>query len=315
MRCSHFVLCLGLAFCLRVAGQGNMQARVQQALLMEQQGDFERALKLFQSLVHAKELDAVETGRIWTQIGYAQQEEGDFASARASYERAVRTFLGDPLEAADEAAALDNLANLCRATGQLKTARGLEQKSLHLFERAGDHGGAAWALTHLAVIELTRKNQREAERDLNGADEEAQRAPDLGKDYQVSLYSTKGWLAELEGDSTTAIFDYDQALAIEPHKDSVVEGWQYALLGRAYANDGQLTNGLDDMRKGLAILSDTVGTHSPKYLAVEIAYAQILDSSGEHAESVALRNSVERELGALCPSECRSFRQGILAGR
>lgn len=170
-----------------------------------------------------------------TYIGYAQQEEGDFAGARASYEQAVRIFQNNPPQAADEAAALDNLANLDQATGELKTALKLEQRSLQLFEMAGNHGGAARTLAHMAVIELTRKHHlHKAERDLDGAAAEARKAPDLGKDYQVGIDSIKGWIADFQGDTSAATFYYAQALALESRKDSMEAGWEFVLLGRAY---------------------------------------------------------------------------------
>lgn len=78
-----------------------------------------------------------------------------------------------------------------------------------------------------------------------------------------------------------------------------------------------MTRGLNDIRKGLAILADTVGTHSPRYLAAEIAYARVLDSSGEHSESAAIKSTVATELSVLC-GECGLYRKrlvGLLTGR
>ena len=297
----------------RTVNDDGVKVQARRALAMEQQGDFEQALKIFARLANAKGIDAAEAGRIQNYLGYAQQEEGDFGNARASYKQAIRIFQNNPSEASDEAASLDNLADLDRAMGDLKAARRLERESLHLFENAGDHGGAAWALTHMAVIELTRKRQNEAEEYLSSAAEEARKAPELGKNFQVSLYSTKGWLADLQGDTSEAIFDYSQAIALEPRKDSVIAGWEYVLLGRAYSDDGRLAVALSEMQKGLTILGDTVGKHSRQYLAAEIAYARTLDSLGEHAESAEIKNSAATELNLLC-GECSSYRKALLTG-
>ena len=122
--------------------------------------------------------------------------------------------------------------------------------------------------------------------------------PNIDNTCRASLYSTKGWLAQLEGNTLTAIFDYGQSLALQPCKNCMVAGWDYVLLGKAYSNDGRLAAGLENITKGLSILSDTAGQHSSTYLAAEIAYAEVLDSSGEHAESRKLKNAAKIELSS-----------------
>jgi tetratricopeptide (TPR) repeat protein len=293
-----------IAFSGCIWGQNSGEQQLERAHNLEQKGQFEQAVAILRPLASTQHLTAAEQGKAEILLGYAYQEESDFVNARRSYEQAARLFRNEPSEKADYGTALDNLADWYRATGNLKAAHKLETDSLKQYEDAGDHLGQAWALMHLAVIDLTRKRQFDAQRYLDEADREAELAESHGDDFSAALYSARGWLAELEGHSSTAIFDYAQSLALRTCKTCMLTGWEYVLLGKAYANDGQLDAGLSNLRKGLAILNGSAGPHSSRYLAAEMAYAQVLDSAGEHAESVALKNSAKSELMAREGERC-----------
>ena len=53
--------------------------------------------------------------------------------------------------------------------------------------------------------------------------------------------------------------------------------------GEANANARDLTNALDNMRKGLGILEKTAGSTKVRFLEAELAYADVLDASGARA--------------------------------
>jgi tetratricopeptide (TPR) repeat protein len=300
-----------VTFCGCIWGQNRADQQLERAFGLEQKGQFDQAVEMLRPLAGSQQLTLAEAGRARVLLGYAYQEESDFADARTSYEQAARLFRDEPSEKADYGTALDNLADWYRATGNLKAAQKLEKGSLKQYEQARDHAGAAWASMHLAVIELTRKQPLAAQRYLDETDKEAALAQNHGDDFSAALYSTKGWLAELEGQSSTAIFDYTQSLALRTCKTCMLTGWQYVLLGKAYANDGQLNAGLGNLREGLAILGSAPGPHSRRYLAAEMAYAQVLDTAGEHAESAALESSAKTELMVHEGQECSSCRQGL----
>jgi tetratricopeptide (TPR) repeat protein len=299
-------------FCSCLWGQNSLQERLQQAHDLEQRGQFELAVEILRPLTGSQQISEAEAGRVWILLGYAFQEQSDFANARNCYERATRIYRDKSSDKADYGAALDYLADLHRAIGKLSAARKIEKSSLEQYREAGDHAGAAWGLMHLAVIELTRKRRFDAQSDLDEADKEAQLAQNPGDEFFAALYSTKGWLAELEGNTSTAISYYTQSLVFRKCSSCMLTGWEYMLLGKAYADDGQVTAGLTNMRTGLKILSDTSGQHSSRYLAAQIAYAQALDASGEHAESAALKVGVERELHALNNEKCALCREGLV---
>ena len=61
---------------------------------------------------------------------------------------------------------------------------------------------------------------------------------------------------------------------------------------------------LEQMRKGLKILDQAVGSSDPKYLAAQISYSQVLDQSGEHDEAVRIKNSAQQALKRLSRDAC-----------
>lgn len=298
-----------------VWGQNTVDEEIQNAMLLAQNGQFRQALSVLQPLASLQGLSAIQTGKMWTVMGYAYQEVGDLARAGMFYEQAVRVWKERSSGAADYATALDNLADWYRAAGNRSAAFKLERTALRLHQQAEDHAGSAWTLIHLADLELARKRKSDAQRYLDAAEKEVLLAPNIGNNYLATLYSSKGWLAELEGNTLTAISYYSQSLALQPCKGCMLAGWDYVLLGKAYSNDGQLNAGLENMRKGLTILSDTVGQHSPTYLSAEIAYAEVLDSSGEHAESKTLENAARVELSSFSNAKPQSSPESFLIGR
>lgn len=308
----YFTPCLLLVFPLALLAQSGSKEQIQHALLLEHKGQYAQALEIFRSLVGSNQIETLETGRIWTYIGYAYQEEGDFNNAQTSYERAMNISKNLPSDVAGYATAIDNLADLYRTTGKLKIASRLEQKSLHLFEKSKNHTGAAWAFLHLAVIELTRQHQGSAERYLNSASKQASLTHDLNKDYYASFYSEMGWLSELDQSYLMAIAAYQRSIMLQDCEGCMLTGWTQILLGKAYAENGQLPLASENMRKGLSILEHTVGQHSPKYLAAEIAYARILDQSGDHAQSIALQTAAQKELSSQNHEQCRNCRRSLL---
>lgn len=315
MTAARKLSCFLFVLATSVWSQNTLDTQIHEAVALEQKGQFQQALVILQPLADLDQLSAIEAGRVWTALGYGYQEEGDLTKAGKAYQRAVRILKEEPSNKTDCATALDNLADWYRTTGNRSAAIRLERVALRLHQESEDHAGAAWTLIHLANIELTRKHKSDARRYLDAAEKEALLTPKIDNKYLASLYSTKGWLAGVEGNSLTAIFDYNQALSFQPCKNCMLAGWDYVLLGKAYSDDGQLTAALENMRKGLAILGDTGGQHSSTYLAAEIAYAKVLDSSGEHAESKELKNAARIELSSFRDAKSRSDPVTFLVGR
>jgi len=314
MRAAQAISCLLFVLGTSVWGQNTVDEEVHEAVALEQKGQVQQALVILQPLVVLRQLSAVEAGRVWTALGYGYQEEGDLAKAGKAYQQALRVLKEGPSNKTDCATALDNLADWYRTTGDQRAAIRMEKIALRLHQEDQDHAGAAWTLIHLANIELARKDKAAAQDYLDAAEKETLLTPKIDDRYLASLYSTKGWLAELEGNTLTAIFDYNQSLSFQPCQTCMLAGWDYVLLGKAYSSDGQLTAALENMRRGLAILGDTIGQHSSAYLAAEIAYAEALDSSGEHAESVKLKNAAKIEQSSFRDAQSESGPVTFLVG-
>jgi tetratricopeptide (TPR) repeat protein len=299
-------LCVLLIIPLNVFPQSTVQEQLRLALRLEGQGQYARAISILEPIATSGKVSRSEIDRIWTYIGYARQEQGNFEGAQGAYEKAIQVARTLPKGTGDYAAALDNQADLDQARGDLRSASRLERRVLQLFQESGNHACAAWTFTHLAVIELTRRHEQSASRYLQRAAKEAQSAPQLGKDYYASLASANAWLAELEGDPLTAIVEYQRSIASPACSNCAPMGWQEVLLGKAYADSGQLSEAQKTMRLGLTILAGTAGEHTLKYLAAEIAYAQVLDETGQHSQSAALKMSAQRELTTLDHVPCRT---------
>ncbi|HEY1659292.1 MAG TPA: hypothetical protein VGG14_13150, partial [Candidatus Sulfotelmatobacter sp.] len=70
---------------------------------------------------------------------------------------------------------------------------------------------------------------------------------------------------------------------------------------------GNLNASLADMREGLIILDRALGRKSLKYLAAQLAYSQILDRSGSHAEAARMRASAELAGKDFFSEQCPSY--------
>nr|WP_130424909.1 tetratricopeptide repeat protein [Edaphobacter modestus] len=142
---------------------------------------------------------------------------------------------------------------------------------------------------------------------LSRALQEAGLASGLDQDFYATVWSAQGWLSLLNKDTTTAISAYAHAIELwraangEQH---MLTGWGYMLLGKSYAQAGQNDKALEQMRKGLNILDQAVGSSDPKYLAAQISYSQVLDQSGEHDEAVRVKNSAQQALKRLSRDAC-----------
>jgi hypothetical protein len=171
-----------------------------------------------------------------------------------------------------------------------------------------DHERLTTLYTHLAGLEIVKRQFKEARRHLEVATREQQQVGKSESALLADLYVTKGWLADENHHHREAVDDYSLALAAceksygETHP---VVGWSYLLLGKAQGESGNLSEGLDAMGKGLSILKKTVGTNDVRYLIGEIAYSKLLDLSGRHGEAERLSADAEHSLPEGLKTHCR----------
>ncbi|MGA8272766.1 MAG: tetratricopeptide repeat protein [Candidatus Sulfotelmatobacter sp.] len=307
MRHTKKILLTLLLACSPLFAQANPHQRLHDALLLEQKGQYDRAIDLVEQIIHSDELRGVELGRAWILLGFAYEVEGKFNESQAAFEHSLRILERDPEHIGDYASALDNYAGLYSDVGQLQIAAPMWVKALHLRQQTGDHAAVMRSLTKLAGLALAQKRVREADRYLKTASKEMKLTHDLGDDDSVVLFETQAWLALAQGYASDAVAGYQRALALCERvygENHWLTGWEHLLRGKAYAQAGNMESAVADMREGVAILDHALGRKNPKYFAAEIAYSQVLDQAGSHVQAAQFRTTAEQSNKDFYGSQC-----------
>lgn len=289
-------------------GQNGSADAFAHALNLIQKGQSASAVEILRPLADMESQASPKRARIQTMLGFAYKQGGQYALARQCYERALtnlgKTAASDP----DRATILDYFGSLETDTGNTSSAESLFLQALEIDKRLMDHERLTTLYTHLAGLEIEKRQFKEAQRHLDLAMREQQQAGKSQTELLADLYVTKGWLANENNHHHEAIDDYSQALAFceksygEHHP---LVGWSYLLLGRAQGESGDLSEGLEAMGKGLSILKNTVGTNDVRYLIGEMAYSKLLDRSGRHGEAQRLSAEAEHSLPEAFKAHCR----------
>jgi tetratricopeptide (TPR) repeat protein len=287
--------------------QEDVPHQLNQSVLLEQQGQFDKAIKSLQPLIDSNALSRADLGRAWTLIGFAYKEQGQFQRAQDAYERALRIFEGDKEHTADYANTLEYLARLYQAMRQEQMAMKLGLKAIEIYAQRNDHCALARIYTNLAGAAIQEHRMKDAHGYLEKAKKESRLTNGLTDDDNAALSSTQAWFASSNGKTAEAISANRQALELWRHghgEQHHFTGWGYVLLGQALTAGGQLQTGLMNLQQGLTILRQTVGPQNPKYLVGEILYAKALEQSGMHTESTRIRNEAEQALGNILNRQC-----------
>ncbi|MCU1299458.1 MAG: tetratricopeptide repeat protein, partial [Acidobacteriaceae bacterium] len=97
---------------LPLFAQENPHQRLQDALVLEQQGQFDAASNTAKLVINSHQLSGVELGRAYIIMGIAYRAMGNFAAAQNAFEQSLRILERDPEHVSDYAAALNNYAGL-----------------------------------------------------------------------------------------------------------------------------------------------------------------------------------------------------------
>lgn len=288
-------------------GQTNPHEQLHKALLLEKQEHFDEAIAVAKSAIDSNQLNGVERGRAYIELGFALRMEDRLIEAQTAFEHAIRVLESDPANASDYASALDNYAGLYGETGQSERAIPIWLKALHLREQAGDHDGTARSFVNLAGVALGQNQVRKAKQYLRQASDEMKLAAELTDDDLAVFYETQGWLAMVEGNPSLAVEEYRRALELCEHthgEEHWLVGWEKILRGRAYFKSGNKDRALADMSDGLAIIGHALGRKNPKYAVAELAYAHVLDRTGSHAQAAQLRVAAKQAGTDLSHGQC-----------
>ena len=280
-------------------GQQSPEQQLKQISAIEQAGRFSDVPPAVSQLIQSNPLSQDQLGRANLMLGIANQQRGAFRLAKSEFEQAAQILSKDSAHQGDYAAALDNLARIYLEMGQSDVAFSMEHKILALYGTLKDHGAAARSYVTLASLELNHGHAQQGKEYLSQALREAKHANNLDDDFAATISSTQAWLAQLNGDTGAAISGYERAVTLwtKSHGERhMLTGWGYMLLGKSYAQAGQDHSALESMRKGLSILTQTIGPGNPKYSAAELVYSQVLDHSGAHTDATHLRELAEKDL-------------------
>jgi len=316
MRCIFVFVFLACAASSTLLGQQSAEQQLQQISALEQQGRFHDVAAAVSQLIQSNTLGQDQLGRANLMLGIADQQRGDFMRAQSEYEQAIRMLSSNQAYRGNYAAALDNLARLYLDLGNARIALSMEKKVLALYGALRDHAAIARSYATLAALELNQGHARKGKRYLSRALQEAKLGCGLDEDFLATISSTQAWLAQIDGNTGAAISGYARAVSLwtEQHGERhMLTGWGYMLLGKSYAQGGQEDLALETMRKGLSILSQTMGSKNPKYVASEIAYSQVLDKSGAHAEAAHLKDAAEKDLADFYRNKCMDCRVSVAA--
>jgi tetratricopeptide (TPR) repeat protein len=323
MRHAKRVILSLLLACSRLFAQTNPHVRLHDALVLQQQGHFEKAIAVIKQVTDYQQVSGAELGRAYIMLGIAYQQEGNFSQAQPAFEQSLRILERDPEHTGDYAAALHNYAGLYNDSGQLEVAARMWIKALHVRQQTGDHAAITRSLASLAGVALAQKRVREARKYLKQASDEAKLAAgqagnNLTDDDLAMLSETQAWLALTAGHAAAAVEGYQRALDLckrSRGEQHWLTGWEYMLRGKAYARAGDIERALVDMQKGLEILDHAVGRRNPKYFAAQFAYSQVLDQTGSHAKAAQLRATTERASKEFYGHQCVGCTIGVTAFR
>jgi tetratricopeptide (TPR) repeat protein len=272
-----------------------------------QQGRLDVAVAVLEPEADSPNLDPLLRGRACALLGYAYKEQGKFALAQNSFDRAFRLLDAAGDRSSDYAATLDFYAGLLMSMGNLESAGKALHEAADLDGRLSNHAGLAKIYTHTAELDIERKKYKRAKEALTTARAEAVLAEKSGAAMLPDIDGTLGWLAVSTGKPHQGVVAY--AAALEECRGQfgdkhLLTGWSYLLLGKAQELDGDLTGAVRSMDQGLGILKQTVGTNNIRYLAGQLAYSELLNHAGSHTEAARINTAANQSLQRLGIQQC-----------
>lgn len=304
----RFIMFIALVFqCSLASAESSDNDPAATVLDLIAKGKYDAAISMLTPITESSSVNTAVRGRAWTLLGFAYKEAGQFQKARRCYEQALSTFGDDPAADTDRAATFDNFGSLQEELGNLPDAQTLLMKAAEIGERIQDHFRVATVFTEMAGIGIEQKHYKVAKKYLQTAVHEEGLVHGAKMNLVANLYATKGWLESVTGNKIEAVWDYKESLEAckgQFGKQHPLTGWSTLQLGKAYAEEGELDDGIRNIRDGLAILEASAGKSDLRYLVGVVLYAEVLDRTGAHAESVKLGSAARQELDSRLKNQC-----------
>lgn len=273
--------------------QSSTTDKLHTANALRDRGEYQQALAILEPMVQSGAPNAADVGTTWVILGDVYQDIGRYGDAQRAFQNAISAFKNQGKER-EEAAAMDNLGSLYLAIGQPEMSKRLRLRVLKVLDKTGDHAAMARLYNNLAATALQRNDTHEGRKYIGQAFQEVKLAPEVAYDDLAAISSNAGWLSTHDHDYKQALAYYEDArqLWMKQHgMNHPQTGWGYVLCGRARAFLGDAQQGLEDVKTGLSIIENSVGTHVSIYFASRLAYADVLFAAGWHKESKAVRQS------------------------
>jgi tetratricopeptide (TPR) repeat protein len=294
-----------LLFVQLLPAQSDISGKLSDASQRWNKGEYQQALGILEPLVRSAGSESTEIGRVWILLGSVYQDLGRYPEAQQAYQTAISLSKGQPGREREEEVAMDNLGSLYLDMGQPELSKRLRLKVLRVAEAAGDHAVMARICNNLAVTTMRKGDLKEARKWLGRAFAEIKLGPKIRADDLAAINSNAGWLSVHDRDYEEAAKYYDVALEswIEQHgMNHPMTGWGYVLRGRTRALTGNVSQGLEDVTMGLAIIEKTLGTSVPVYFSARLAYADVLSAAGSTKEAKAIRSITKRSIDSFVHS-------------
>lgn len=302
MRRILFCVLFGIMTAAPLTSAQDQNSELDHLSQLSRRNELPQLIQAANSLLDNQKLAPAERGIALTYLGHAYQKGGDFQTATEDYEKALAIFERDGLHPSEYATTLGALATLYAEMGQMDTAKRVLLRSMKLFEKNNDHHDQiAIIWSDLATIAADKHSSREAHKCVALAIAEMQRSTNVHPDETSIILTTQARIAEIDGDPLTAIADYQRALDLwkQSHGDQHPDtGWLDVLLGGAYLEAHDVASAREITSRGLSVLQASSGRQSPRYLAAELAYSNVLEASGSHDEASKLRTEAKSLLKA-----------------
>jgi tetratricopeptide (TPR) repeat protein len=297
MTCSrNLLIAIVLSCAMQASALSISNEKLAAAFALDTDGHPAQAIAAAEVLLQSHTLSPLDQARALNLEGMCYQQLNQPQKAVHSLE-AAQALLG-PQDAKELGAVLDNLGLVYNGNGNFEVAAHLYERAFRVYEDAAYHGGMCRVAKNQAGLALSEKKDRQARKYLELADREAKLATDLDNDDLAALLSMRGWLALTTGDMGRGVELYQQALRLwkEAHGEQhPLTVWGMLLLGQAEALSGRWQEGVRTMGEGLARTAGTLGDGSPRYLAAEMAYARVLDQTGNRLQAARLREDAQRK--------------------
>jgi tetratricopeptide (TPR) repeat protein len=280
------------------------QSQLRQGEMLNDQGDFTRAIRILEPLVSSESdaLDNVSRGTAWDILASAHQDLGDYEAARRGYEKAIDLLRSIPTASSRYATALANLASVESSMGHFKTADALLRNAKAVCLKGNDHRVLAAIARNRATLAIVRNNTHAARRFLVDAFKEAGYVNNLNESERAEMYSVKAALEARAHDLTTAVLDYQRSIDLWTNVYGLKYHFVavgYSLQADCYLELGDYSKALVGVTTALGLVEQTAGRNTPLYAEMELSYARLLRAKGDKAEAAKRESDANLRLEAM----------------